>query len=409
MSSPGAALIRSLRFLQISPDSLRSGERAVKILIAPDSFKESLSAMEVACEIEAGFREVFPEAEYRRVPVADGGEGTVEAMVAATGGRRVEVRVTGPLGEAVDAFYGLLGDGETAVIEMAAASGLELVAPEARNPLRTTSRGTGELIRHALDAGARRFVMGIGGSATNDGGAGMLQALGVRLMDAKGEEIGSGGGALAALARIDVSQLDARIAQSRIDVACDVDNPLTGPHGASATFGPQKGATPDMVRELDANLARFAQVLSRDLDATVSDVPGAGAAGGMGAAMLGVLGGRLRPGIEIVTETIGLDAMLDGVDLVVTGEGRIDGQTVHGKTPIGVARVAQARGIPVIGIAGSLADDAALVHAHGIDAVFAAVRRICTLDTALRDAGINVRAAARNAAATIRLGMQLRH
>jgi glycerate kinase len=380
----------------------------VKILIAPDSFKESLSAMEVACEIEAGFREIFPDAEYRKVPVADGGEGTVEAMVAATGGRRVDVRVTGPLGERVDAFYGLLGDGETAVIEMAAASGLMLVAPEARNPLLTTSRGTGELIRHALDAGARRFVIGIGGSATNDAGAGMLQALGVRLTNASGEEIGPGGGALGQLARIDVSALDPRIALSRIDVACDVDNPLTGRHGASATFGPQKGATPEMVRQLDENLGCFARVLAHDLDADVADVPGAGAAGGMGAAMLAVLGGHLRPGIEIVTETIGLDAMLDGVDLVITGEGRIDGQTVHGKTPIGVARVAQARSIPVIGIAGGLAEDASLVHAHGIDAVFAAVRRVGTLDDALRGAGRNVRAAARNAAAAIALGMKLR-
>ncbi len=380
----------------------------MKILIAPDSFKESLSALDVATEIEAGFREIFPDAQYRKVPVADGGEGTVEAMVAATGGRRVALRVSGPLAEPVDAFYGLLGDGATAVIEMAAASGLELVPRQARNPLLTTSRGTGELIRHALDAGARRFVIGIGGSATNDGGSGMLQALGVRLLDVEGRQIGPGGGALAQLAHIDTVALDARIAQSRIEVACDVDNPLTGPHGASATFGPQKGATPQMVRQLDANLARFATVLARDLGADVAKVPGAGAAGGMGAAILGVLGGRLRPGIAIVTEMIGLDAMLEGVDLVITGEGRMDAQTVHGKTPIGVAHLARARGIPVMAIAGSLADDAALVHSHGIDAVFAAVRRICSLDEALTDAGRNVRAAARNAAAAIRLGMVLR-
>ncbi|MCK6407753.1 glycerate kinase [Thauera sp.] len=376
----------------------------MKIVIAPDSYKESLSALEVAQAVEAGFRQVFPAADYVLVPVADGGEGTVDAMVAATGGRKEVVTVAGPLGEPVEAFYGLTGEGDTAVIEMAAASGLALVPPAARNPLRTSSRGTGELIRAALDAGARRFILGIGGSATNDGGAGMVQALGARLLDAEDRELDGSGGDLARLARIDVSALDARLAACRIEVACDVDNPLTGARGASAVFGPQKGATPEMVQALDANLARFARIVERDLGVVVDQVPGAGAAGGMGAAMLAFFGASLKPGIEIVTAAVDLDAHVRDADLVITGEGRIDFQTVHGKTPIGVARVAKRHGKPVIGIAGSLGANVAVVHGHGIDAVFSVLSRPCTLDEALRDAAANVELTARNVAAMLKIG-----
>jgi glycerate kinase len=379
----------------------------MKIVIAPDSYKESLSALEVATEIEAGFREIFPDADYVKVPVADGGEGTVQAMIEATAGRRVERAVTGPLGEPVQAFYGLTGGDPVAVIEMAAASGLELVAPEQRNPLVTTSYGTGQLIRAALDAGARRFVLGVGGSATNDGGAGMLQALGVRLLDAQGAELGPGGGELARLARIDVAQLDTRVRDSVFDVACDVTNPLVGARGASAVFGPQKGASPEMVRQLDDNLRHYAQVIERDLGQSVADLPGAGAGGGIAAAMLVFLDGRLRPGSEIVTDAIGLDAAVRDADLVVTGEGRIDSQTVNGKTPVGVARVAQRHGKPVIGIGGCLARDAAAVHGHGIDAVFSTVSRPCTVREALDEAAPNLRTAARNIAATLKLGAQV--
>lgn len=375
-----------------------------KIVIAPDSYKESLSALEVAHAVEAGFRQVFPDAEYVLVPVADGGEGTVDAMVAATDGRREKVTVTGPLGDCVEAFYGLTGDGDTAVIEMAAASGLALVPPARRDPRLTTSRGTGELIRAALDAGARRFILGIGGSATNDGGAGMVQALGARLLDAQGRDIGAGGGALAALARIDVSALDPRLAECRIEVACDVDNPLTGARGASAVFGPQKGATPAMVQTLDANLAHLARIVERDLGVAVDSVLGAGAAGGTGAAMLAFFGASLKPGIEIVTAAVDLDAHVRDADLVITGEGRIDFQTVHGKTPIGVARVAKRHGKPVIGIAGSLGANVGVVHAHGIDAVFSVLSRPCTLDEALGEAAANVELTARNVAAVLRLG-----
>lgn len=377
----------------------------MKIVIAPDSYKESLSALEVAQAVEAGFRQVFPDADYVLVPVADGGEGTVDAMVAATGGRKETVTVSGPLGEPVEAFYGLTGEGDTAVIEMAAASGLALVPPDRRNPLLTSSRGTGELIRAALDAGARRFILGIGGSATNDGGAGMVQALGARLLDLEGRELDGSGGDLARLERIDVSALDPRLAECRIEVACDVDNPLTGARGASAVFGPQKGATPEMVQALDANLARLARIVGRDLGVAVDTVPGAGAAGGMGAAMLAFFGATLKPGIEIVTAAVDLDDHVRDADLVITGEGRIDFQTVHGKTPIGVARVAKRHGKPVIGIAGSLGAEVGVVHAHGIDAVFSVLGKPCTLDEALRDAAANVELTARNVAAVLRIGL----
>jgi len=382
----------------------------MKIVIAPDSFKESLSALQVAAAIEAGMRDVFPDADYVKLPVADGGEGTVQAMIDATGGQRIEARVTGPLGEPADAFYGRTGDG-LAVIEMAAASGLEMVPPGRRDPRVTTSRGTGELILHALDAGSRHFVLGVGGSATNDGGAGMLQALGVRLLDADGLDIGPGGGALARLARIDASGLDPRIPISEFQVACDVSNPLTGPRGASAIFGPQKGATPAMVEQLDANLAHYADVIARDVEGDAGrdrrDMAGAGAGGGIALAMVVFLAGRLRPGIEIVTEAVKLDAAVRGADLVITGEGRIDSQTVNGKTPMGVARVAGVHGIPVIAIGGGLAADAGAVHAHGIEAVFAAVSRPCTVAEALAAAQANLRAAARNVAAALRLGARL--
>ena len=377
------------------------------IVIAPDSFKESLSALEAASAIEAGFREIFPDADYVKIPVADGGEGTVEAMIAATGGRRVDLRATGPLGAPVDACDGLTGGDVIAVIEMAAASGLELVAPGERDPLRATSRGTGELILAALDAGARRFILGVGGSATNDGGAGMLQALGVRLFDAHDAPLAAGGAALAQLARIDVGQLDPRVLESVFEVACDVSNPLVGPTGASAIFGPQKGATPAMVEQLDANLRHYAAVIARDLGQDVAAVPGGGAGGGIAAAMLVFLRGRLRPGSEIVADAVGLDAAVAEADLVITGEGRIDSQTVNGKTPIGVARVAARHGKPVIAIGGCLGQDASAVHAHGIDATFSTIMKASTVAEALADAEFNLRSTARNVAATLKLGIKL--
>ena len=376
----------------------------MKIVIAPDSFKESLSALEVADAIEAGFRQVLPDATYVKLPMADGGEGTVQSLVDATGGRIVPVEVTAPLGNRVEGFLGLLGDGKRAVIEMAAASGLHLVPPERRNPLLTTSVGTGELILAALDLGVEHLILGIGGSATNDGGAGMMQALGARLLDKKGQALPPGGGALGQLERIDLSTLDPRLGKLHIEVACDVDNPLCGPQGASAVFGPQKGATPAMVSELDANLAHYAGCIEQELGKQVKKIAGAGAAGGMGAALVGLLGAELKPGIQIVIEALKLDEAVADADLVVTGEGRIDSQTIHGKTPIGVARCAKGFGKPVIGIAGCLSDDCAVVHEHGLDAVFAVVNRAMALPEALATARGNVELTARNVAALWRLG-----
>lgn len=379
----------------------------MKIVIAPDSYKESLSALEVASAIEAGFRDIFPEADYVKIPVADGGEGTVEAMVAATQGSIVRLTVTGPLGEPVDAFYGLSGDTRTAFIEMAAASGLELVPASRRDPLITTSFGTGELIKNALDRGVGHIIIGIGGSATNDGGSGMMQALGARLLDNQGHEIAYGGGALPQLARIEIDRLDARIRQCRFEVACDVTNPLTGEKGASAIFGPQKGATPELVEQLDQALAHYADIIHRDLDIDVLHIAGGGAAGGMGAALHAFCQAELRRGIEIVTEALGLAEQVQDADLVITGEGRIDSQTINGKVPIGVAQVAKQFNKPVIGIAGSLTADVGVVHEHGLDAVFSVLFGICTLEEALANAAQNVRMTARNVAATLKAGQGL--
>lgn len=379
----------------------------MKIVIAPDSYKESLSALDVATAIEQGFQEIYPDAEYVKLPVADGGEGTVEAMVAATQGYQVEVTVTGPLGEPVAAFYGLSGDKQCAFIEMAAASGLESVPSARRNPLLTTSWGTGELIRHALDAGVKQIIIGIGGSATNDGGAGMVQALGAKLLTQDNQQIALGGGALDSLARIDISELDERLAECRIDVACDVTNPLTGPQGATAVFGPQKGATAEMIVSLDKALAHFAGIIHRDLDLDVLNLEGGGAAGGMGAGLYAFCGAKLRPGIEIVTDALHLADIVADADLVITGEGRIDSQTIHGKVPVGVARVAKRYNLPVIGIAGSLTADVGVVHDHGLDAVFSVIYSICTLDEALENAAENVRMTARNVAAVLKMGQVL--
>ncbi|HCT7983698.1 TPA: glycerate kinase [Serratia liquefaciens] len=374
-----------------------------KVVIAPDSFKESLSALEVAEAIERGFRQIFPQVQYVKLPMADGGEGTVDSMVAATGGEIVTVAVTGPLGQPVQAFYGLLGEGETAVIEMAAASGLHLAPKAQRDPRMTTSYGTGELILAALERGVKTIILGIGGSATNDGGAGMMQALGARLLDENRQALPPGGAALAQLAYIDLSGVDPRLQQVNITAACDVDNPLCGANGASAVFGLQKGATPEMVTQLDAALRHYGTLLEQATGREVINAPGAGAAGGMGAALLGMLNARLRPGIEIVIETLQLEEALRDADLVITGEGRLDSQSIHGKTPIGVARVAKRFGLPVIGIAGSLSKDYQVVHQHGIDAAFSVLDRVVSLEEALAEAADNLEVTARNVAAVWRL------
>ncbi|MFM2587460.1 glycerate kinase [Vibrio sp. TBV020] len=373
----------------------------MKVVIAPDSYKESLTAMEVATAIESGFKEIMPDADYVKLPMADGGEGTVQSLVDATGGDIVSVAVTGPLGESVEGFYGLLGDGSTAVIEMAAASGLHLVEPSQRNPLLTTSFGTGELIKAALDKGVSHIIIGIGGSSTNDGGVGMAQALGAKLLDAQGNDLPFGGGALADLATIDLSGLDPRLATVQLEVACDVDNPLCGPKGASHVFGPQKGATPEMVEQLDRNLAHYAEVIRQTNGKEVLNQTGSGAAGGLGAALLGLFDATLRPGISIVMDAVNLAEVVKDADLVITGEGRIDSQTIHGKTPIGVARTAKLYNLPVIGIAGSTAKDCRVVHDHGLDAVYSVVLGATDLPTALKEAAFNVEMTSRNVAAVL--------
>lgn len=378
----------------------------MKIVIAPDSYKESLSAVDVAQAIEKGFREIFPDAEYVSVPVADGGEGTVDAMISATKGSKITTTVTGPLGEPVTACWGMSGDGKTAIIEMAEASGLALVPIEQRNPLITTSYGTGELILRALDNGARNIIIGIGGSATNDGGAGMMQALGARLTDANGKEIGQGGGSLLSLNGIDISGLDERLESCVINVACDVTNPLIGENGASRIFGPQKGACEKMIVELDSNLSHFADVIKKHLHIDVKNAPGAGAAGGMGAALMAFLGADLRSGVEIVTEALNLEEHIHDCSLVITGEGRMDSQSIRGKVPVGVAAVAKKYRKPVIGIAGSLTSDVAIVHQYGIDAVFSVLNSIGTLEEALKNAFDNIYRASRDIAATVAIGMR---
>lgn len=381
----------------------------MKIVIAPDSFKESLSAMQVATAIEQGFREIYPDAQYVKLPMADGGEGTIESMVEATEGHYHFIDVTGPLGTPVQARWGMLGDGKTAVIEMAAASGLHHVPPEHRNPLLTTSYGTGELILAALDRGVEHIILGIGGSATNDGGAGMLQALGIDLLDENGDALPEGGGALSKLATIDTSHADPRLKTVSITVACDVNNPLCGPTGASAIFGPQKGATEAMVAALDGALAVYGKRLQEFTGRDVMNAPGAGAAGGMGAALLGLLGADLKPGVEIVINALQLERLVADASLVITGEGRLDSQSICGKTPIGVARCAKRYQKPVIALAGGLTQDHQIVHEHGLDAVFSVLTRIATLPEALEDAEYNLRISARNIASVWKLSQQQIH
>ena len=377
----------------------------MKIVIAPDSFKESLTALEVAEAIEAGLKKVLPDAEYVKVPMADGGEGTVQSLVDATEGRLISAEVRAPLGNKVRAEFGLSGDGRTAIIEMAAASGLHLVPPEARNPLRTTSYGTGELILAALAEGVEKIIVGIGGSATNDGGAGMLQALGALLLDAQHQPIGAGGGCLQDLAAIDLSGLDKRLAGVEIVVACDVDNPLCGEKGASAVFGPQKGATAEMVQALDSGLQHFAALAARDLGLDIQSPAGAGAAGGMGGGVLLLPDARLQAGVKIVMEAVGLAEKVQDADLVITGEGRMDAQSVHGKTPIGVAHTAKAFGKPVIAIVGCLREDYEVVYAQGIDAVFPIIRQLGSLEEILQHGRDNLVSAAQNVARIYQMGI----
>ncbi|WP_055669191.1 glycerate kinase [Desnuesiella massiliensis] len=360
----------------------------MKIVIAPDSFKGSLTAKQVAESIERGIRKVEKNIHIEKVPMADGGEGTVQSLVDATNGRVVYTKVFDPLMREIEAFYGILGDGSTAIIEMSAASGLPLISKEEKNPLITTTYGTGQLFMHALNQGCRSFIIGIGGSATNDGGVGMMKVLGIRFIDSEGQDIGFGGGELDKIHTIDISGLDNRILDCSITVACDVDNPLCGPRGASRVFGSQKGATEEMVEVLDSNMAHYAKVIKSQLGISIIDVPGAGAAGGLGGGLMAFLKAKLRRGIDIVIDATGLEESIKEAALVVTGEGSIDYQTQFGKTPYGVAMVAKKYGIPVIAIAGSIGKDAYALYEKGFNSIFSIVDKPMTLEEAIENSEI---------------------
>ena len=354
----------------------------MKILVAPQEFKGSISALSAAEAAKTGILRVFPQAEVVLCPVADGGDGTLETLVEVSGGEVKTCSVQNPIGETIQAQWGAMGDGVTAVIEMARTSGLALLSLGERDPLNASTYGLGQAISKALDEGFRRFIVGIGGSATNDAGAGMAQALGANLLDDQGNTINFGGAALSNLQTVDISNMDSRIKDSKFLVACDVSNPLTGEEGASAVYGPQKGATPEMVRSLDDALSNFATVVKKDLKKDVSEISGAGAAGGLGAGMMAFMGAELKAGVDIVLDTVNLRDQLSSVDLVITGEGGLDFQTVYNKAPIGVARIASEHNIPTIAIAGLLGSNFKIVHEHGIRAATSIVNGPMTLEEA---------------------------
>jgi glycerate 2-kinase len=368
----------------------------MKFVLAPDSFKESMTAKKAALAMEEGIRRVFPNADCVIIPMADGGEGTVQSLVDGTNGAIFKVDAVGPLGEKVVAEYGLLGNGQTAVIEMASASGLELIKKENRNPLITTTFGTGELIKHALDQGVKKILIGIGGSATNDGGVGMLQALGVSFKDKDGHELPFGGGFLGGLHSIDTSGLDKRLYSTKIEVACDVSNPLIGKNGASYIFGPQKGATPEIVEVLEQNLAHFAQIIKTQLGINIATVQGTGAAGGLGAGLMAFLNADLKKGINLVIEHTDLEEKTKGADFVFTGEGSIDGQTIYGKTPFGVATTAKKLNIPVIAFAGKVGKGVNILYEHGFTAIVGILKEVSSLEDALANGNDNLTDAVEN-------------
>ncbi|HMA59096.1 MAG TPA: glycerate kinase [Halanaerobiales bacterium] len=345
----------------------------MKILVAPDSFKGSLTALEVAESIGKGIKNYESNIKVDLLPLADGGEGTVQSLVDATQGEIIKEKVTGPLGEEIKTNYGILGDGKTAVIEMAAASGLPLVPEEKRDPTKTTTYGTGELIKSALEHGVEEIIIGLGGSATTDAGVGMAQALGVSFLDEKGEEVGFGGRYLDKINEIRMDNIDNRVKDTKIRVACDVDNPLFGKDGAAYVYSPQKGADQEMVKVLDKKLRKFNEKVKERLNKDVNKIAGAGAAGGLGAGLVAFLNAELETGIDIILDTVEFEKRLKNVDLVITGEGRLDGQSIYGKTPIGVAKRAKNHNIPVIAIAGSLGPGAKKVLDKGIDAYFSII------------------------------------
>ena len=378
----------------------------MKIVIAPDSFKESLDAMAVATCIENGFSQIFKQAEFIKLPLADGGEGTVDVLLQALQGKKQYARVTGPLGLPVDAMWALLEDGKTALIEVAAASGLDLLSPDQRDPLQATTLGTGEIIKKALDLGVDKILLGLGGSASNDAGAGILSALGGKLLDRTGNEIALGGAALQNLVSIDLSGLDPRYAKVEFIVACDVDNPLCGERGASAVFAPQKGADANQVKQLDLDLANFANIAQQKLNINHHNSPGFGAAGGTPLGLSLAFNIHIKAGIEVVLDALNADQVLHNTDLLITGEGQMDNQTLQGKAPYGIAKRANKQGIPVIAIAGSLGTEVDALY-DNIGSIFGTVRSPQHLAQVLAEAEANLTRSARNIAATLLMGNQL--
>jgi len=379
----------------------------MKILVAPDSFKGTLRAKEVAEIIEKGIKKVFSEAKVIKVPLADGGEGTVESLVESAGGKIFTKEVISPLGEKVKASFGVLSEGSTAIIEMAQASGFSLVPREKRNPLWTTTYGTGELIKSALDEGCKKIIVGIGGSATVDGGAGMAQALGAQILDKEGKEIGFGGGNLGRTVRINMEHFDFRVKNVKVIVASDVDNPLCGERGAAKVYGPQKGANKEMVKILEESLVHFARIVKKFLNKDVKDIPGAGAAGGLGAGLVAFMNAEIKPGIDIIIKASHLEEKMRGVDLVISGEGRIDEQTLYGKVPVGVLKIAKKRNIPLILIGGEVRERK-LLYKEGVSAIISCIDRIVSLKEALKGARVNLMNASEQAMRLIKLGCFLR-
>ncbi|MCF6283855.1 MAG: glycerate kinase [Candidatus Hydrogenedentes bacterium] len=372
----------------------------MRVVIAPDSFKECLRADEVAAAIEAGWRAGMPQAETQCFPMADGGEGTVDAVVRATGGERVSLRVSGPLGEAVEAHYGLIQGGKVAVLEMASASGLALVPEADRDPCLSSTYGTGELFVHALDRDIEDIIIGVGGSATNDGGAGMAQALGFKLLDKHGIELERGGARLIQLDCIDASGRHPRLSDINVYVACDVNNPICGANGASAVYGPQKGASSEDVLILDHALAHFAKIIERDLGVELMDIPGAGAAGGLAGGLLAFTGAKLEKGLELIATLCNLPQAIEGADLVITGEGSLDAQSCFGKTPVGLAHLAQPHGVPVLALGGRILPGADILLDHGITAIYPISPGPQSLDDARESAVENLRFTAEQVART---------
>lgn len=378
----------------------------MKILIAPDSFKGSATSSRAADAIGEGVQQIFPDAELIKIPVADGGEGTVEALTDSLHGKIITKSVKGPIGEVVEASYGIL-PGNIAVIEMASASGLPLVPEDKRNPLITSTYGTGQLIQDALERDCKKIILGIGGSATNDGGTGMARALGYKFLDRKGHELPEGGGSLVNLAEIDNSEVDKDIFKTKFLIACDVTNPLTGPEGASHIYGAQKGASSEDIEHLDRALGKLAEVVSSKYGRANENIPGAGAAGGLGYGLMEFCGGELKSGIEIVLDLIKFDSFLDGVDLVISGEGRIDGQSVYGKVPVGIAGRAKKKNIPVLVVVGDIGPKVDVVYDHGIDAIMSSVNKAMSLDEAMSRSGELLADAASRAMRMIKIGMAL--